>query len=257
MSQLMKDLSTLVPLYNFKNDKKLKKICSPLEQHLNIPLFAYFKVDSEGRFANLANHPDLVEFWYGEKLYLAHPYLKDPSLLRSGWVTTTIGFDQKTSDIILSTFGVKDDLIFIERFEDTLEAFFFTPKASDPVQLTDLISKLELLRKFAKYFKRETADLLGKMMSEGLNLKRAKGDFFSEDDKTVPLSFSCDNINKFNQAISPLTAREKECLNLFQRGKSAQATAAILGISRRTVEHYFDNIKAKLDCNSKWDLLDI
>ena len=40
-------------------------------------------------------------------------------------------------------------------------------------------------------------------------------------------------------------------LTIYLEGRSAQSTAAILGLSRRTVEHYFENIKVKLNCRSK------
>jgi DNA-binding CsgD family transcriptional regulator len=57
---------------------------------------------------------------------------------------------------------------------------------------------------------------------------------------------------KTTMAISP---QEEKCLELYQQGHSAQSTAAILGLSLRTVESYFENIKYKLQCNSKRDLL--
>lgn len=53
-----------------------------------------------------------------------------------------------------------------------------------------------------------------------------------------------------------LSRREKECLQLCVRGKSAKQTARILGLSHRTVEHYIDNIKFKLKVTSKSELID-
>ncbi len=48
-----------------------------------------------------------------------------------------------------------------------------------------------------------------------------------------------------------LSKRELECLFLQLRGKTAREIAAILNLSRRTIEFYADNIKNKLGCQNK------
>lgn len=54
-----------------------------------------------------------------------------------------------------------------------------------------------------------------------------------------------------------LSARELECLFYLVRGKSRKETGSILNLSSRTVGHYLDNIKIKLDCNNKSDLIEM
>lgn len=53
-----------------------------------------------------------------------------------------------------------------------------------------------------------------------------------------------------------LTARESECLMELIKGKTAAQIAETLSLSKRTVESYLDNIKGKLGCRSKSELLD-
>jgi DNA-binding CsgD family transcriptional regulator len=118
-----------------------------------------------------------------------------------------------------------------------------------------LLTNLELIHKFNKYFLHETEADIQRMMAQDFNLKKNKGNLFTEDDKNNPLFRSNQNVNSFFQSISRLTPREEECLQLFQQGYSAQASAAILGISRRTVEHHINHIKEKYKCYSKWELL--
>jgi len=52
-----------------------------------------------------------------------------------------------------------------------------------------------------------------------------------------------------------LSCRERQCLRLLIEEKTAKETASILGLSRRTVEYYFENIKNKLSCWSKKEIL--
>lgn len=65
------------------------------------------------------------------------------------------------------------------------------------------------------------------------------------------------NMQKIIDKSSRLTIREKECLRLQIKGKTAKETAALLFISPRTVEYHFENVKDKLDCKNKKELFAI
>ncbi len=53
-----------------------------------------------------------------------------------------------------------------------------------------------------------------------------------------------------------LSKRESECLYHLMRGKSAKHIANRLNISAKTVEFHVSNIKIKMDCHSKAELID-
>jgi len=61
---------------------------------------------------------------------------------------------------------------------------------------------------------------------------------------------SLKDIKNFN-----LSKRETQCLTLILKGKSMREIAGILHISRRTVETYIENIKDKLGCHTKSELI--
>lgn len=52
-----------------------------------------------------------------------------------------------------------------------------------------------------------------------------------------------------------LSARELECIFLQIRGKTAKEIAEILGLSKRTIEFYIDNMKSKFGCFNKTELI--
>lgn len=54
--------------------------------------------------------------------------------------------------------------------------------------------------------------------------------------------------------IDLLTPRELECGKWLVLGKTAEETAAILGLSRRTIEDYLASMKVKLRCSNKVQL---
>ena len=52
-----------------------------------------------------------------------------------------------------------------------------------------------------------------------------------------------------------LTRREAQCVAFLIQGLSMRLVAQKLGLSRRTVEFYINNIKIKLKCRTKRELL--
>lgn len=53
-----------------------------------------------------------------------------------------------------------------------------------------------------------------------------------------------------------LTQREAECMLNLINGRTISATATALALSSRTVEFYVNNMKKKLDCRTKSDLIE-
>lgn len=52
-----------------------------------------------------------------------------------------------------------------------------------------------------------------------------------------------------------LSRRQQECLFFLVRGKTAKEIGRILSLSHRTVEYYFDEIKNKLGCQSRREVI--
>lgn len=59
----------------------------------------------------------------------------------------------------------------------------------------------------------------------------------------------------FSNETAKLTSREKECLFELSSGKSAKRIARALSISPRTVEVHIDNIKRKLECRTRLEIV--
>lgn len=254
----MKNLQRLINSYSIRYNNKIKHICDPLTDLLNIPFFTYYNIDSEGRYCLLSNYPDECEYYYSEKMYLANPYLIHPDLIRSGYVMTTSTPSQDYLETLSKAqrkFQTNNPFLMIQKSGDLIEGFLFATNNNNPNFSHHYLNHLDLLKKFGRYFLQETESFLKRIRDDRYNLHEAKGDAFLERNPLLPLSNKSPNLENFLKSISHLSPREQECLELFRQGKSAQSTAAKLGLSRRTVEHYFESIKNKLNCHSKWDLL--
>jgi DNA-binding CsgD family transcriptional regulator len=72
-----------------------------------------------------------------------------------------------------------------------------------------------------------------------------------QDKINVPTYY---NLEAYHNPVE-LSKRELECLFLQLRGRTVKQIAEVLTLSKRTVESYIDNIKAKLGCQNKAELL--
>lgn len=63
--------------------------------------------------------------------------------------------------------------------------------------------------------------------------------------------------NNFNKAKinARLTQRQIQCAECLLAGRTAKETGKLLGLSTRTVEYYLGNIKSKLECKNKSELI--
>ena len=254
----MSDIFRFLSSYHCRNFKKICKICQPLSDYLDITTFIHYWVDKDGRYTGLSNNWDYFEHFCTSKAYKANPFLVDPRLLRSGYILSPTTPDPdfiNALDKAAKNTQLFDPFLIVNRNGDAFDGFAFGSSKPNPANSRKYLNYLPLLYKFADYFLREADPIIEKMKAEGFNMAQLRGDAFFHRSPLLPLSARDKLEEEFLKAISPLSSRERECLHLFQKGHSAQATAAILKLSRRTIEHYFENIKDKLGCSSKWDLL--
>lgn len=63
---------------------------------------------------------------------------------------------------------------------------------------------------------------------------------------SIPIQSTC---------LIPLSKQQTACLKQFAMGYSYKKIAAIMGLSTRTVEHYINTVKLKLNCETRTDLI--
>lgn len=249
------NLSELVQRYTIKHDRKIKKICAPLKDCLNISTFAYYSIGRDGRFCIMSNFPEQLDFFYSEKLFLQCPYLTHPSLFHSDNVLVPITPDPYFMRLSKQLHQVSHLFLILNQCWTHVEGYFFISNTNGKNATKPFINNLDLLHKFGRHFKREAHELITDATEQGYNLHEAKGKAFLTRDPSLPLSKNSPERLRFLKEISQLSTQENLCVDLYRQGHSAQSTAGILGLSPRTVEHYFENIKNKLGYNSKRDLL--
>lgn len=249
------NLTELISRYTITYDRKIKRWCAPLKDQLGISTFAYYTLQEEGRFCIFSNYPEQLDFFYQNKLYQICPYLTHPRFFRSGCALIPLTPDSSSQKISVQLHQMDHLFLILQRSGNQLEGFFFINPHLQKNSPLPFLNKLDLLQKFGRYFKREAKPLIQNALDDGYSLSKAKGKAFYERDPNLPLSSQDPTLKQFLKQTEKLSPQEEKCLDLFKQGKSAKDSAKLLGLSKRTIEHYFENIKDKLGCNSKWDLL--
>jgi len=252
----MSHVRQIIKNYSIKYDRKIERICSPLVNHLNIPVFTYYFIEADGTFGYLSNAIEFNEYYFSEKIHLHNPYFANPVFFRSGSVLNPCTFDEDVQRILCKRFCADHFFLNLQANESRMEGFIFANKNVNAEGGHTYLPHLDLLAKFARYFKREAQDVIGQMKADKFNIRMERGNELFETQSSVPLANDDPKIFTFLKQVSGLSPQEQRCLELFKQGKSAQMTGALMGLSQRTVEHYFENIKNKLGCTSKYDLLD-
>jgi len=115
---------------------------------------------------------------------------------------------------------------------------------------------------------------LNDLLNEVMKMKAAgkKTKLLSDEEQRVRYNTKSINIGENNHAgVKSLVAyglgdkyggayftrREAECMMLLLKGKTINSVASILKLSPRTVEYYIKNMKSKIGCRTKFELVDL
>lgn len=238
----------MINKYSAKHDRKINQICRPLVDCLGISVFTYYFIEEDGTFGALTNAIEFHEYYFSENLHLNNPYYSHPSFFHSGHLIAPCSLDATTQKNLENRFKADHYFLTLQASPAKMEGFIFASPHANSEGYLPFISRLELLNKFGSYFKREAKDLIEKLRADRFHIP------FNAP-QNAPLRNTLEK-QKFLKEITGLSKQEQKCLDYFKKGKSAQATGALMGLSQRTVESYFESIKNKLGCSSKYDLLE-
>lgn len=249
----MNEIEFLIKRKVAANSARLKRLCAPLET-LGIDNFVYFFTDEEGHYGALGNHVELMDYYHASGLYLENPYIAAPSALPHGMALASLSPDvkyRKTVDRVNQKYALGDHFFLFQKEERGMEGYFFS---STLVKNYFYLENFELLTHFARFFKKEAFDLIERIKVEDFNIIPFKGNaFYHRPNGVSPPS----NKSDFLRQLYPLSEQEQRCLEFYKRGKTAKETALLMELSHRTIESYFENIKSKLGCHSKKELLQL
>ncbi len=263
----MKKFLELNEAYSIRYQANILKTCKPLFQLLPIKKFFYQFVKKDGSFNFISTNAEICDFYFGSKMHLYNPFITQFDLIQSGiYLIDSLKIEkfQFSWKELASKFNLKHSFNLTRSDGLCCHQYGFCIPADREDLNTLLLNNMQVIKNFTGYFDQEMCKIIQDMHYQPLDLKKEIGSLFNKKVEGFPevnmentkITQFLTNIGASDQLFSTygLTARDKECITLFLKGKFASDIAKELHLSQRTIEHRLESIKNKLNCHTKPEL---
>lgn len=237
-----------------------KQLCSSLYKHLNITYFNYVRLNKDNSRIILTDRPDWINMFYSNKLHTEKTII-DIETLKYGGYFTWDKFESEKPFQIARDFNIANGITLLESANDYTELYYFATTKDNIHGCVDYQQKIDLFRRFIAFFKDRGRKLLTLAMNSPLILEEVNNLNIANPQKLESLIVTLKNrsfrfIYKLGNQIHIFTKQETICASYYILQLSMKEIALRVSLSPRTVEEYINNIKIKLGCYSKSELID-
>ncbi len=251
----------------YRSARDVRDIASPLEKHLNIKEFTYERIYNNNQKIKLTNQPEWIAYFYQNNFHLLGG---DDTVdnLHSGVNLTanmvSMNNDQTIFESCRKFYDIGDGIVLVDRFEEYRELFWFTSDTSNKY-LLDYHRNIELLRIFTQSFKEKAKKLIKnseyqKIIRPPTLLNLSMSAYHNHELSEIEFLKSI-GIKKYTFYYKKieivLTRKELQCALGLISGKSAKEISNDLCRSVRTIEAHVDNLRMKLRCSSRSNLVNM
>ncbi|MBS0272533.1 MAG: LuxR family transcriptional regulator [Proteobacteria bacterium] len=242
----------------------VEDVCQPLFKAFGITHFGCLRIFENGQILRIANN----ENW--TQSYFQHEFYNDLDLYNMKHVpineqrfASIIGTPQSEHCKMLhSEFNIWNFMLIYERFSTYGDFWFFGTTRDNSQIINFYINNMNVLQHFILYFKNRAEHLYDIRDSSKListQITPLKENIIEEIDihnflQKIPHAKHYLNGKHSGKFLS---RREADCLLLFAQGRSMKEIGEHMGLSPRTIETHINNIKNKVDCHTKGELISI
>jgi hypothetical protein len=231
----------------------------------NIVQCSIFEFDDTGHAFLATNRPDYGEHFIEKKIYKTHnkitfgnavdkeltPFLSNNCVQLMLDIASTTEHDFSTM--------MKNGFHYIEKLDNSNSFRLYGFHSDSGKIYNSLINDLDGIKKFIEFFAEESQNVIDYYKDKKFDLASQRDDYF---DKNIqhPMSKKYKLLQLLKQlgkidGNADISNIEWQCFESYSYGKTAKQTAQFLGISTKTVENHFDNLKNKL-IHAKSEVID-
>lgn len=227
------------------NSRSIAEITAPLKK-LGITFFNYSKHTENGGRVYLETNSAVTERYLSEKEYLIGNTESNPE----NYKDQVVLWSRLPNQVIFQRNREKNidhGMFLIKKGNGFCEFFGFATTVDNYQIINTYLNYLDELKSFTDYFKVKAAKLISQADKEKIFLP-----FHNNPTNFVNLDIELD----FNDELySQLSKRQKECALMLLNGMTTKEISEALKLSQRTIETYVNNLKYKLHCQNKTQLI--
>lgn len=240
------------------SSQEVDAIVRPLKDAFGITSFVYHQNFLDGSEIKLTNQPAWIKHFCEQGYFKNSGFEKHPDHYQPGFVVWSHLSHHQPVLNAAKNFNIAHGMTIIQKNPEGGVEFYFLGTTPDKPHVTNLLlNNMSSLERFIIYFKQKAASLIKNAYAERLIVPdkyqlvstQEQGIAFANTAQptlTLP-SFAINNVS--------FTNREIACAKLLLKGNSARLIGEQLFLSRRTVETHLQNLKDKLQCRTKAELI--
>lgn len=244
--------------------KDISDLCLPLLK-LNIAYFAHVRITHDKKFSAISNNPMFAMQYLKNKFYMADVHMLDETKFGEFFVWDGIQFKGEAARLcnLADEMGLFYPFTIIEKNSQGIDYYHFASNTTNKQINQTYIANLDLLKLFISYFKENVSQskALSKAYQFTFDVNSAPKTSFEDDSIIYDRSDFIQSIHSGKKQSRLqidsvlLSMRQSEILRQVVRGKTMKEISRVMNLSPRTVGHYFDTIKNKLNVSSRSELI--
>lgn len=254
---------------SFVYASEMQDITHPLRK-IGITCFGHVHADKNGNMTGNHSDPGFLAEYLKAGLHHYDLHFGDNALAQRYFLWDAVPLIGKTFELyqLTSEFKFSHTFSIIEHGQETVDLYHFSTTSGRPYMNDFYLQHIDLLEKFIIYFKECMLlnNTLVKAYKMPLKTAPKQGGFQID----LPESFLTQEINindflseigakqKYSQkniTAQQLSRREYQCAYYLLDGHTSKEIADKLHISSRTVEIYFDRLRARFNSKNKIHLV--
>ena len=240
--------------------EKILPFSNILLENFQVTYFHFVRIYHDGTRISLTNCKQWMKFYYENKFFQTPTFFKSHQSVEDKhclWVTHQ---DDKILSILKDKYNIGNGVTYIEKYTGYCEYCYFGTYADNYSIYNLYMNKKTLFKDFVTFFKAHAKDIIKKCEINRIPKLIEKPVFPIENSYPVSTKEFFDLINKSNYSLHitediRISRRELQCIIWCMKGKTADEIGQILGISKRAVEAYTQNLKEKFKCYKTTELV--
>lgn len=253
------------PIFLYPQD--INDICSPLRR-LGITYFSHVRITNQNQLSGISCNPLFMEHYFKNQYYLSDIHQIDAEKIGKFIVWDAIEFTKVGEKICIESnhLGVHNPFTIINKSKKFIDYYHFASSSIDKKINQVYLANIELLQHFILYFneKIQQSSQLKRAYDWKFDMRSNKKVIMTNFNEEIMIYnkndfFKSTNLHKtliiFDNTEILLSKRQNEILSFIIKGKTIKEISRILYLSPRTVGHYYETLKNKLNVSTKSELI--